>query len=261
MRLSWRGVVGTLFILALAALFVRLGFWQLDRLGQRRARNAAQAAATALPPVALDSATLAAISADPPSFVNRRVTARGTYAPRGEVVLRGRVRDGRPGVHVVTPLLLAGRPEAVLVNRGWLPSPDGATVDAAAFAEPGERTVTGVLQLIPTTDDGGTPARAGNGALTFRRLDLETMRGRAGRPLVPLYVQQLPGLDSLTAGPPHRVPLPALSEGNHLSYAVQWFSFAAIALVGLVILVLRSRPRDPNRTPAPPPRWTPPPHP
>ena len=241
-RTVW-SVIGSIFILLLAALFVRLGFWQLDRLEQRRARNAAVAQATALPPLTLDAATIRAIEADPAGFVNRRVSVRGVYLPEGEVILRGRVHGGRPGVHVVTPLTIDGTREAVLVNRGWLPSPDAATVDAGPFVEPGPRAVEGILQEIPKTEDGGAPSRSGDGTLTFRRLDRHALRARVARPLLPLYVQQLPGPDSLTAGPPHRVALPPLSEGNHLSYAVQWFSFATIAVVGLAILVFRGRRR------------------
>jgi cytochrome oxidase assembly protein ShyY1 len=38
------------------------------------------------------------------------------------------------------------------------------------------------------------------------------------------------------------VPLPDLSEGPHLSYAIQWFCFAAVAVAGAAILVRRERP-------------------
>ena len=236
-------------VFALAALFARLGFWQLDRLEQRRARNDALRTATALPPLVLDRAGLDSVSAAPARYVNRRARAEGVYDPTGEVLLRGRARDGRPGVHVATPLVTDGG-TAVLVNRGFLPSPDAATVDASPFAEPGRRAVDGVLQEIPVTTDGGAPSESGQGGartLTYRRLDLPALRARSPRPLLPLYLQQLPGPDSATAGPPYRVPLPELSEGNHLSYAVQWFSFAAIAVAGFFILVrLKRAPRRPG---------------
>ena len=74
-------------------------------------------------------------------------------------------------------------------------------------------------------------------SLTFRRLDPRALRARMDGPVLPFYLQQLP-----TPGvsePPYRVPPPELSEGSHLSYAVQWFSFAAIALIGMGILLVR----------------------
>lgn len=245
MRLSLRGALAAAFILVMCAVCVRLGFWQLDRLQQRKARNQALQAATTLPALNYDSATAEAIERNPGRFINRRVRATGTYAPDGEVILRGRAHRSNPGVHLVTPLVAPGVRQALLVNRGWVPSPDAATVDASQFAEPGTRTVTGILQEIPRgTRAGGEPATTRvNGApvTTWRRLDVQTLQRLQRRPFARLYLQQLPGADSARARPPVRVALPPQDNGPHLSYAVQWFSFATIGIVGLAIMLLRQR--------------------
>ncbi len=241
LRVTPRGFLAALLALAVAATCVRLGFWQLDRLEGRRARNAAVSAAGALPTLALDSAGMAEVARSPAAYVNRRVRVRGAYDPAGEVVLRGRAREGQPGVHLATPLRVEGGGGAVLVNRGWAPSPDGATVDRAAFAEPGAREVVGLLQEIPATGDRGQPAAAAGRDTTFRRLDLAAVRARAAYPVLPLYVQQLPDSAAPRRRPPFRVPPPELGEGPHLGYAVQWFSFALIAVVGFVIVALRAQ--------------------
>lgn len=237
MKVTVRGALAAIFILVMCAVCVRLGFWQLDRLEQRRTRNDAVRANTAQPPLALGSAALAG---DPQAYEWRRAEAAGRYHHAGDMVLRGRSRQGRPGVHLVSPLVLAdGR--VVMVNRGWLPSPDGSTAEASALRTTGDVRVSGVLLPITTQPDHGLPAagRAGSDT-TWRRIDLAAARERSPGPVVPLYLQQLPtGGEGET--PPVPVPLPELSEGNHLSYAVQWFSFAAIGVVGLAILLLRRR--------------------
>jgi surfeit locus 1 family protein len=249
MRLSLRGALAAAFILAMCALCVRLGFWQLDRLQQRNARNQAVQTAMRMPVLEYDSATAKALERNPERFINRRVRATGTYDAAGEVILRGRSHRSNPGVHLVTPLAVPGVRQALLVNRGWVPSSDAATVDAGPFAEPGTRTVTGILQEIPRgTRAGGEPATTRvNGApvVTFRRLDLQTLRRTQRRPFARLYLQQLPGADSAQARPPVRVAVAPQDNGPHLSYAVQWFSFATIGVVGLAIMLLRQR-----RTPA-----------
>ncbi len=242
MGFSLRGVLGSAFILVMCAVCVRLGFWQLDRLEQRRARNAAVRAGLELPPVALDPATAALAARAPDSLASRRARATGVFDPAGEVLLRGRSHGGQPGVHVVTPLILARVGAVMMVNRGWLPSPDGATLDRRPPVEPGTVAVDGILHPVPVTRDRGQPAEPGAGAAraqTYRRLDLAALRERIPRPVLPLYLQRLP--EGAPPGPPVPVPPPELSEGNHLSYAVQWFSFALIGLVGLAILVLRGR--------------------
>ncbi|HEX2093586.1 MAG TPA: SURF1 family protein [Longimicrobiaceae bacterium] len=241
MKTTPRGVLAALLVLAVAATCVRLGFWQLDRLEQRRARNAAIRAAQALPLLEMDSAAAAAVASDPGAHLNRRVRVRGVYDPAREVVLRGRAREGRPGVHLVTPLRIAGGTAVVLVNRGWIPSPDATTVERGRFAAGGVREVVGILQEVPRTGNRGQPSARGGGDTTYRRLDLEVARARSPLPVLPLYVQQLPDSTAPAAGPPHPVPPPALDEGPHLGYAIQWFSFAAIAVIGFGVMVLRRR--------------------
>jgi len=242
MRISLRGILATAFVLAMCGVCVRLGFWQLDRLQQRKARNHAVEVAARMPVLDYDSMTAEAIEREPALFLDRHMRAAGSYDPSGEIVLRGRADEGRPGVHLVTPLVVPGVPRALLVNRGWVPSPDAATVDARQYAEPGTRTVEGVLMEIPRgTKNGGEPARQEGGATSYRRLDLDVLRRAERRPIVRLYLQQLPGADSAAGRPPVRVPLPEPGNGPHLSYAVQWFSFAAIGLIGLAVVFLRRR--------------------
>lgn len=242
MKVTARGALAALFVLVVAAVCVRLGFWQLDRLEQRRVRNAAVTAAGALPTLLLDSAAMARIAEGPAAHLHRRVRVRGTYDPSGEFVLRGRALEGQPGVHLATPLRVEGSPAAVLVNRGWVPSPDGATVERGRYEEPGTHEVTGILQEIPATGNGGQPAVPGSGRdTTFRRLDREVVRVRSPYPVLPLYVQQLPDSPAVRASLPARVAPPALDEGPHLSYAIQWFGFATIAVVGFAVVALRRR--------------------
>jgi surfeit locus 1 family protein len=245
MRLSLRGALAAAFVLVMCGVCVRLGFWQLDRLKQRKARNQAIEAAQRMPMLDFDSMTAAAIQRQPELFVNRTVRVIGTYDPAGEIVLRGRASEGSPGVHLVTPMVVPHVPQALLVNRGWVPSPDAATVDAGRYAEPGARTVIGVFMPVPRrTNRVGHPATTmvnGRPVVTYRRLDLDSPALRYARPILPLYVQQLPGPDSASGRPPVRVPRPVLDNGPHLSYAVQWFSFAAIGVIGLVVVFLRQR--------------------
>jgi surfeit locus 1 family protein len=245
-RLSVGGTVAALLALVTAVICVRLGFWQLDRLEQRRANNEQARQALALPAVQLSPELLQDIERNPRALLNRRVQARGAYDFTRQVILRGRASGGQPGVHVVTPLLLANSDVAVLVNRGWAPSPDAATVDLAPLREPGLQNVEGLIQLMPP--ESGTQRESLNRegqTLTVRRLNPSVARQLGGDVFLPIYIQQLP--DSTGGGPPFRVALQALDEGPHLGYALQWFSFAIIAVVGTaIIFLIRRRSADPG---------------
>ncbi len=106
----------TLAVIALDLLFLRLGVWQLQRLSERRVANARIVARTEQPALSLTDAPL-----DPAEADLRRAVVAGIYDPAHEIVLRNRTYNELPGVHVLTPLRIAGSDAAVLVDRGWIP--------------------------------------------------------------------------------------------------------------------------------------------
>lgn len=240
----WVGPLSTFLVLVLAAVCIRLGFWQLDRQTQRDALNEAQETALSLPPLELSGDSLRAVAANPEGYLYRRVTADGVYLPEQELVIRGRALEGRPGVNFATPLVPHGDSIVIMVNRGWAPSPDAASIDPRPYAEPGSRRVIGLLLPL---DAGGVTRESevevdGAVTTTVLRLDRDQIQDDLSLPLLPLLVQQLP--DSADADPAlARLPAPEMDPGPHLGYAVQWFSFAAIALIGLGIMFGLSRRR------------------
>jgi surfeit locus 1 family protein len=221
-------------MLLAAAGFARLGVWQLSRLRERRAENRVTLAARAAPAV-----TLEAGARPTDTLAEHRVVAAGRYDPAHEVVLRGAVLDGTPGVHLVTPLLLGDSGPAVLVDRGFLPAPDAVTVDTRGAREPGRVTVRGLA--LPFERGPGEPVTS-HGRTTWRRLNLEELAVRSPYPLLPIYIQQLPD-SGLPAFPRPLAPAP-IDEGPHLSYAIQWFLFASLAAGFPLLVVGRSRDRD-----------------
>jgi surfeit locus 1 family protein len=125
---------------------------------------------------------------------------------------------------------LPGRDTAVLVHRGFVASPDAATIDAPAHREAPDGALEGLALPIPagSSDGGGGAPISANGRETWRRLDLAALRSRLPYPVYETYV--LVELPAGGGGAPRRIPPPSLDEGPHLNYAIQWFAFAAIAL-------------------------------
>ena len=252
-----------LVALVIGAVCIRLGFWQLERLAERRAENARVAAGLGGAPVPIES-----IGTDSTRSRALRVDLRGTYDFEREVVLVNRSRDGAPGVNILTPLRLPGRDTAVLVNRGWVYSPDGATVDLTRWLEQPDAVGTAYvswLQGTPSSASLGEPAAGGSApadGTTPGALPVDTSTRRVMRlahasiaallpyPIAPYQLVLIEetsspgGEGARDEGPapfgtavvdstrPVRIPLPALDEGPHRSYALQWFAFAAIALIG-----------------------------
>ena len=149
-----RWLWASIAIALLCALFVTLGFWQLARLGQRRAANARIVARMEEPALALDGAALDAEAAD-----LRRAVVRGTYDFSQEIVLRNRTHNEIPGVHSLVPLRIAGSDAAVLVDRGWIPYELATPELRARFHDAaGEVAVRGVLRRSVARTSSLSPA-------------------------------------------------------------------------------------------------------
>jgi surfeit locus 1 family protein len=231
MRISSRLLLLAAFGIA-ALVFARLGVWQVHRLEQRRASNARALAERSKPPVMISDANQAGVS-----LVDRRVAARGRYDDNHAIIIRSRVYQGVPGVEIVSPLILENSRTALLVNRGFVPTPDAFTVTADSLRETGTLRVEGLA--VPLGSGGGAPLEH-RGETTWARLDYDALSSQLPYPIARVYLQQLP--DSALPRFPRRLDPPALDDGPHLNYAIQWFSFSAMALVfGIVISRQRQR--------------------
>lgn len=214
-----------------------LGVWQGNRLVERRAANDQALAARDQPPVDLT----AGAAVTPPDY--HRVILRGTWDDGVRIVLRGRVEDGTPGVMLVSGFRPAGQDSVILVNRGFVPSPDAASLDTGLVAPlpPGTVTVTGYLFRLPDDPDGGAPlARARD--TTWRRLNVTGLRARIPDPVAGYYI--LFQRDSGSPTWPRPVPPPPLDDGPHASYMLQWFGIGAAILAFGVVFVLRGGSRE-----------------
>jgi surfeit locus 1 family protein len=222
----------TLLVLLAALVMVGLGFWQLQRRAGRLARNAHIREGLAQPPVALTGTVN-----DPAALEFRHVTVRGVFDYANEILLRNRTRDGRPGYHVVTPLRIAGSDSAVLVDRGWIPYEQADPAARRAFQDHPSAEVYGIAhpsQKQPSSFAPADPPVGANGRLdAWFRVDVERIQQQTPYKLLPLYVEESPAAGAPDL--PWRSEDLALDEGPHLSYAIQWFSFATILLAGYVV--------------------------
>jgi cytochrome oxidase assembly protein ShyY1 len=242
LRPKWLGF--HLLVVLGVVVMVSLGMWQLRRLDDRQEFNATVEARFDVPAVPLDDL----LAEGPPDDVEwRQAVATGTYLPAEQFVVVNRSQSGRAGQNVVTPLQLDdGR--VLVVNRGFVPlgeppppAPDG-TVTVLGRARPSEERRTGQLS---------DPAE---GDLTeVQRIDLDRLAAQLPGEVVPVYLDRLESEPAETGELPVPVAPPELGEGPHLSYAVQWFIFAACVVVGWVLAVRRSVAANRRRLSAPAP--------
>jgi surfeit locus 1 family protein len=228
--MSRKWVVTNFLVLMGTMVCIRLGIWQLDRLDQRRAFNAQVESMRAASSLDLNLE----IPLDIASMEWRAVNVTGEYDFENQVALRNQYNEGIYGFHLITPLLFQGT--AVLVDRGWIPAEsDSTTEDWRAYDESGEVTVTGQIRLGQGKPAiGGIPDALpmdGTKLEVWNNLDVEKISGQMPYPILDVFIQ--PDVDPEDATPPIPYqPVIELTEGSHFGYALQWFTFAAILLLG-----------------------------
>ena len=211
-----------------AILCLGLGFWQIRRLQARQAANAILSGRRFAPEVSLDS-----LPPDTADAHFRRVHIRGIYDHGQEIIYTLRGRNGSPGVNILTPVLRPNKDTAVLVNRGWVYSPDGTSIDTAPWREADTLNGHGFVETFPTK--GPFPPPSPTRPRSFRRLDRSALAKLFPYPIANYFVVLTDSAASPSA-PPRVEPAP-LDEGPHRMYAIQWFSFATISIIGLVIFL------------------------
>lgn len=220
----WLPIVAAI---ALIALFLRLGFWQLGRAEEKAAMFADfdQRAGSA-PVLVSDGDALS----DVPRY--QAVRLEGRFDAAHTLYRDNQTRDGRPGVHVMTPFVLAEG--AVLVNRGWVAMPSRSELPAIETPE-GPLTLSGAVAPPPRVGLrlGSAELPDGPWPKLVTYLDVEQVAAASGQNLAP----QVLLLSPASPGGYVREWRPrVMTPERHRGYAVQWFALAAaVAVVWLVV--------------------------
>ena len=210
------GLAASIASAALIALTLWLGNWQLDRAEEKRARQALLEARMNDTPVRLTAA-----GSDAAPLLYRRVRAGGRWLGTRQFYVDNRIRDGRAGFWVITPLEMQPGPGVVLVNRGWVArgaeypkpppvaAPDGTAEIAGLATRPPER----VLELSPQTVDGDV----------WQNLSIERFAAKSKLAMLPVVVL----LDAPPKGLATVEERPDARVEKHIEYAFTWFALAA----------------------------------
>lgn len=244
-RLWLRWLALAVFVVALAIVFVNLGFWQLARLDQRRAMNNSVVAHENSTPVSFESVfNRTIVEADQ----WQRVSVQGTFDAEHQYLVRYRSNGEQSGYEVITPLHTTTG-AWVLVDRGFGVKPNDADYPTTLPAPPsGQVSITGYVRRDEQGgQDAMTPVQPSH---TIRLINSTALAATLPYPLVNGFISVIESTPAQEGG---LVPVqpPELTEGNHFSYALQWFAFAGMAGIGLVVLI-RSDVRAARRPAAPP---------
>jgi surfeit locus 1 family protein len=166
----------------------------------------------------------------------RRVTAQGKWDYVNQILISNQTFQGTSGYVVVTPLVLDDN-RAVLVARGWIPADQAEVAKLVQFDEPSTVPIIGLARKSQTMPGGAVSTPVATPRREWYRLDVPAIQGQMPYKLEPGYLEQMPEEGRAYDAMPIRSEPMALDEGNHLSYAIQWFTFAAVLGFGYIMLV------------------------
>ena len=225
----------TALTVLLCTLFVTLGHWQWNRGNTRQAAwdRFSRGAEKVVP---LGTRGLSDVA----QF--QRVSVAGRFDAAHQFLLDNRSYAGRAGYEVLTPLLRSSG-DVVLVDRGWVPfSGLRERLPGVAIKSHDEITVTGRVAELPSAGLASGRAAPSSLAPWPKVTSFPTMSELSlafGSPLE----QRILLLDSHDPdGYVRDWHPPGLEPTRHWSYAVQWWSFAAVLLFLWVRLSLRKLP-------------------
>ena len=219
----------TLALLALALLFARLGWWQLERKAEKQL----------LFEQFVNGPRLSVEQALERGEMFARVEAYGRYDPSRHVLLDNKILNGRAGVHVLTPFTL-GDERQLLVNRGWLPLPPDRRSLPGVETDGSLRTIAGILNKPSTGGQRiGEPdvLVADRWPQLVTYLDLDSVSSALNSSLEPWLLQLEPEDESGFEGRQWQAAV--MGPEVHGAYALQWFSLAVAALIIWITLGVR----------------------
>lgn len=232
-------ITGMLITLMLIALFVKLGFWQLSRMSEKKVLAQHFKERTLADVIEFTDEEGAMIARDFNSFRFFPMSLTGTFLKGQDILLDNQIDEGRAGYHVITPFLSQASNTLILIDRGWIPwggdrseLPKIPVVNGLVTLKGNINKFQTGIQLKPT-DEG-----QGLWPLRVQLIDYDVLSAALQKPVFHFILK-------LEKGSPFGFEIHpiyfGISSERHLGYAVQWFTMSLATLIYYLVINLRRR--------------------
>lgn len=146
-RFNYKLIPSLLFIIFFS-LFIRLGFWQLDRAIEKKTYNLELLQKKNQPVVDLNFRSRNETEDD---LIWRQVSAEGVFNNNKILLLDNQINHQKPGYLIFSPFIIENTKELILINRGWYP----LNYDRNKLPEikeiKGKKTIRGLASRFPSS--------------------------------------------------------------------------------------------------------------
>ncbi len=213
----------TIMYLCVLPILISLGFWQLDRASvktlilEKRQSGLATSEIVSLSKSTENNLDL---------LKYKKVKLQGRYDKEHQFLIDNQINAGKVGYLVLTPFILFDGPQAVLVNRGWVPLNTNRNLLPEIKIQSDPDELTGRVNSFPSVGIklDGAEIPSSNWPSIVQVVDTPVLENILGYTLFSFQVE----LDKdLPEGFKRdwQVSSIMLPE-QHIAYAVQWFALA-----------------------------------
>lgn len=229
----WFGWLALVVVFSVACVY--LSSWQFDR--RQQALDAMRQVAQNYDAEIVELKDVATLESFDATNQWRRVEITGRYLIDSTVLVRNRPLNGQAGFLQVVPFQLESG-QVIAVERGWLSVTSG-------FDAPKEQplpsadlqTVIGHVRPSEPTLNRDAPASQ----IATINIDSLIEKTAVEAEFYKSIYLRMQSESATTGDSPRKLARPEISEGNHLSYALQWILFALMALGALIWAIRKER--------------------
>jgi len=201
--------------------------WQLDRgQGQTNTNN-----------IIKDNLELSPIEMSDPANLDavanqwRLTNIKGSFSESHQELVRNRYHEGKFGFEVLT-LFTAITGENFWVDRGWVAAGKNAsTPPDVPKIDSGINTITARIR----SENLSRQLQGSFSVTSAKSIKPDSIAKIQGVDAQPYYLDLISSSNEKVA-PLTEIQLPELTSGPHYAYALQWLAFAALALIGRILL-------------------------
>ncbi len=240
-------LITSFFTIIFFTLFLKLGFWQLDRAEQKRQLHSFLNDRQAKEAIDLNNNFIRNSS----DLLWRKVTATGYFLEQNQILLDNQVNDTQAGYYVYTPFKVKNVDDVFLVNRGWLPSGMDRSKSPNLNFTKGEVTIEGVFKEEPKTglllmenqieklNENITRLQKIDTKEVSKLIKIKNFKNNSFiTTLYPYIIRLSPESNH---GYIRNWQLQNSGENVHVGYAFQWFAFAATLFVIYFVMNIKKK--------------------
>jgi surfeit locus 1 family protein len=220
-------------------LFIKLGFWQLDRADQKKIINMAFIERQNQPAIPLNKETIQMPIKD---IIWHHVTISGEFLNDKNIILDNQVVQEKAGFLIYTPFKILDSNKIILVNRGWYPLSNSRNDVPNIPPIKGAQAIEGEINQMPSSGISlgkVITEKLDESSFRLQKMDYEVLSSLIGKDLMRYIVKLKKPIFDKTYVIDLGIPVPD-SDKNY-GYAFQWFAMAFTLFIIFIKLGLKKK--------------------